>query len=295
LLNLYLAVTGLIGTTITKLASEEELRKHREHLEDLVKERTSKLEEKAIELEKVNIHLDKASRAKSEFLANMSHELRTPLNSITGFTKLIMEGLDGKINQEQYQDLKIVHTSSQHLLKLINDLLNLSKIEAGKIELNYQEFPLSDFLSEILPGIENLAKKKGLTLEYSTAAGIDNLFGDKIRIKQVLINLLGNAIKFTNKGGVSLMVSKRNTDVIFSVTDTGIGIKKDNLEIIFDGFQQVGPAQIAGYEGTGLGLTISKQFVQMHGGRIWVGSKLGKGSTFTFTLPKKVNLKGVVG
>lgn len=295
LLNLYLAVTGLIGTTITKLASEEELRKHREHLEDLVEERTSELEEKAIELEKVNIHLDKASRAKSEFLANMSHELRTPLNSIIGFTKLILDGLDGEINKEQCQDLEIVHTSSQHLLKLINDLLNLSKIEAGKVELNYQEFPLSDLLSEILPGIEHLAKEKGLTLECSTATGIESLYGDKIRIKQVLINLLGNAIKFTNKGGVSLMVSKRNTDVIFSVTDTGIGIKKDNLEIIFNGFQQVGPAQIAGYEGTGLGLTISKQFVQMHGGRIWVESKLGKGSTFTFTLPKKVNLKGVVG
>lgn len=236
-----------------------------------------------------------ANRVKSEFLANMSHELRTPLNSIIGFTKLILDGLDGEINKEQCQDLEIVHASSQHLLKLINDLLNLSKIEAGKVELNYQEFPLSDLLSEILPGIEHLAKEKGLTLECSTATGIESLYGDKIRIKQVLINLLGNAIKFTNKGGVSLMVSKRNTDVIFSVTDTGIGIKKDNLEIIFDGFQQVGPAQIAGYEGTGLGLTISKQFVQMHGGRIWVESKLGKGSTFTFTLPKKVNLKGVVG
>lgn len=240
---------------------------------------------------RLNRHLDKASRAKSEFLANMSHELRTPLNSIIGFTKLILDGLDGEINKEQCQDLEIVHASSQHLLKLINDLLNLSKIEAGKVELNYQEFPVSDLLSEILPGIENLAKKKGLTLECSTATGIDNLYADKIRIKQVLINLLGNAIKFTNKGGVSLMVSKRNTEVIFSVTDTGIGIKKDNLEVIFDGFQQVGPAQIAGYEGTGLGLTISKQFVQMHGGRIWVESELGKGSTFTFTLPKKVSLK----
>lgn len=174
---------------------------------------------------------------------------------------------------------------------LINDLLNLSKIEAGKVKLNYQEFLLSNLLSEILPGIEYLAKEKGLTLECSIATGIDNLYADKIRIKQVLINLLGNAIKFTNKGGVSLKVSKCNTDVIFSVTDTGIGIKKDNLEVIFDGFQQVGPAQIAGYEGTGLGLTISKQFVQMHGGRIWVESELGKGSTFTFALPKKVNLK----
>jgi polar amino acid transport system substrate-binding protein len=228
-----------------------------------------------------------ANRVKSEFLANMSHELRTPLNSIIGYAKLMVDGFEGEINEEQRQDLEIIHSSSRHLLHLINELLDISKIEAGKVELNYQEFGLSSLLTEVLPGIENLAKEKELTLSSSAEVGIDHLYADKTRIKQVLINILSNAVKFTNKGSVNLVVAESDTDFIFSVTDTGMGIRKEDLETIFDSFQRVGPAQSAEYEGTGLGLTISRHFVEMHGGSMWAESELGKGSTFSFTLPKK--------
>ncbi len=230
---------------------------------------------------------ESADRLKSEFLANMSHELRTPLNSIIGYTKLVLDGLEGDINEEQRKDLRIVHTNSKHLLNLINDLLGLSKIEAGKVVLRYETFTISDLAAEVIPAIEPLARQKGLTLTCSVAPGIDHICADRAKTKQVLINMLGNAVKFTNEGSVKLNVAESDTDLLFSVTDTGIGIKQEHLEAIFDSFEQVGPAQIAGYEGTGLGLAISKRFIEMQGGRIWPESELGKGSTFTFTLPKK--------
>jgi len=217
----------------------------------------------------------------------MSHELRTPLNSIIGYTKLMLDGLEGDINEEQQKDLHAVYTNGKHLLELINDLLDLSKIEAGKVELSYQEFTVSDLLAVVIPTVEQLARQKGLTLTYFVAPAIDNLYADKAKTRQVLINILGNAVKFTNEGSVKFDVAESDSDFIFSVTDTGIGIKKEDLEVIFDSFKQVGPAQVAGYEGTGLGLAISKQFIEMQGGRIWVESELGKGTTFTFTLPKK--------
>jgi len=267
--------------------AEEELKNHRDHLEELVEERTRHLEEKSRELSEINVLLEEASRHKSEFLANMSHELRTPLNSIIGYTKLILDGVEGEIKEEQRKDLEIVHSNSQHLLQMIGDLLDISKIEAGRVELQWREFGLSDLLSEVIIPMQRLAEEKGLTLAYDVAAGIDKLYGDKGRVRQVLLNILGNAVKFTGEGGIDLRVSENETDFIFSVTDTGIGIGEDDLEIIFDSFEQVGPAQIAGYEGTGLGLTISKQFVEMHGGMMQAKSEPGKGSTFTFTLPKK--------
>ncbi len=241
----------------------------------------------AEQLEQANVHLEEMSRHKSQFLASMSHELRTPLNSIIGYTKLMLDGLEGDINEEQKQDLQTVYNNSKHLLELINDLLDVAKIEAGKIVLSYEEFTISDFIAEVIPSVAQLAREKGLTLTYSVAPDIENLYADKAKTRQVLINILGNAIKFTNEGSVKLNVAESDGDTIFSVTDTGMGMKNEDLEAIFDSFKQVGPAQIAGYEGTGLGLAISKQFIEMQGGKIWAESKLGKGSTFTFTLPKK--------
>lgn len=267
--------------------AEGELKKHRDHLEELVEERTKHLEEKSQELSEINVLLEEASRHKSEFLANMSHELRTPLNSIIGYTKLILDGVEGEIKKEQRKDLEIVHSNSQHLLQLINDLLDITKIEAGRIELQWQEFSVSDLLAEAVPPMQRLAEEKGLTLAYDVAAGIDKLYGDKGRVRQVLLNILGNAVKFTGEGGIDLRVSESDTDFTFSVTDTGIGIGEDDLETIFDSFEQVDRAQVLGYEGTGLGLTISKHFVEMHGGMMQANSEPGKGSTFTFTLPKK--------
>lgn len=268
--------------------SRDELQQWGEDLERRVQERTVDLEQRGQELANTNVSLEEASRHKSEFLASMSHELRTPLNSIIGYTKLILDGLEGDINEEQKRDLQTVHRNGTLLLELINGLLDLSRIEAGKTVLSYGTFIISDLLSEVIPSVEQLAREKGLTLTYSVAPDLDNLYADKAKTKQVLINLLGNAIKFTNEGSVKLNVAETDGDFIFSVTDTGIGMEEGNLEAIFDSFKQVGEtAQIAGYEGTGLGLAISKQFIEMQGGRIWAESELGKGSTFTFTLPKK--------
>ncbi len=275
---------------VQPLTTEElhlKLKEYSENLEEMVEERTSELKKMTVELEQSNIHLEEASRHKSQFLANMSHELRTPLNSIIGYTKLMLDGLEGDINEEQQGDLHTVYTNSKHLLGLINGLLDLSKIEAGKIVLSYGTFTISDLLAEVIPGVEQLAREKGLALTYSVAPNIDYLYADKAKTKQVLINILGNAVKFTNEGSVKLDVAEADSDFIFSVTDTGIGMKEEDLEAIFESFKQVGPAQIAGYEGTGLGLAISKHFVEMQGGKIWTESEIGKGSTFTFTLPKK--------
>ena len=264
-----------------------ELRKHQEHLEELVEERTEHLEKKSQELSELNVSLQEANRHKTEFLANMSHELRTPLNSIIGYTKLILDGMEGEINEEQCKDLEIVHSSSRHLLQLINDLLDISKLEAGRVELQWQEFSVSDLRDEAVSPVQRLAEEKGLTLVYDVGAGIDKLYADKVRVRQVLLNILGNAVKFTNEGSVNLVVSESDTDFIFSVTDTGMGIGKEDLETIFDSFHRVDLAKSAEYEGTGLGLTISRHFVEMHGGSMWAESELGKGSTFSFTLPKK--------
>jgi len=275
-------VSSLENTQLVKT-----IQKWGEDLENKVQERTQELDQKSQELTSMNLRLEEASRAKSDFLASMSHELRTPLNSIIGYTKLMLDGLEGDINEEQQKDLHTVYTNSKHLLELINDLLDISKIEAGKIVLNYETLNISELLDGVIPVVEQLAREKGLTLTYSAAPDIGNPYADTAKIKQVLINILGNAIKFTNEGGVKLDIAETDSDFTFSVTDTGIGIKEEDLEAIFDSFKQVGLAQIAGYEGTGLGLAISKQFIEMQGGKIWAESKLGKGTTVTFTLPKK--------
>jgi len=267
--------------------SRDELQQWGQELERRVHERTAELEQRGQELTDTNVRLEEMSRHKSQFLANMSHELRTPLNSIIGYTKLMLDGLEGDINEEQQKDLHTVYTNSKHLLELINGLLDLSRIEAGKTALSYEVFAISDLLEEVIPAVEPLAREKGLTLTHSVAADIDSLHADKAKTKQVLINILGNAVKFTDEGSIKLNVSESDSDFVFSVVDTGMGMKKEDLEVIFDSFKQVGPAQIAGYEGTGLGLTISKQYIEMQGGRIWAESELGKGSTFTFSLPKK--------
>lgn len=266
--------------------AEETLRKWSGELEKRIQQRTAELEQRSQELAEANVRLEEMSRHKSQFLANMSHELRTPLNSIIGYTKLMLDGLEGEITEEQRKDLQTVYKNSQSLLALINDLLDLSKIEAGKVTVTNEAFTLTELLDEVMPSIRRLVEGKGLTLEYTVAPGIEHLYADRAKTKQTLLNLLGNAVKFTEKGSIKLGVAEGDGEFIFSVSDTGMGIKKEDLKVIFDSFKQVGPAQIAGFEGTGLGLAISKQFVEMQGGRIWAESALGKGSTFTFTLPK---------
>jgi signal transduction histidine kinase len=271
---------------IKRKQADEALVKSYGQLEELVKKRTVELTEKTGELEEANFHLQDMDRHKSVFLANMSHELRTPLNSIIGYTKLMYDGLEGDVNEEQKKDLQAVYSNGKNLLELINGLLDLSKIEAGKMVLSYEVFPISNLLTEIITTIEPLAKEKGLTLTSFVAPGIDRLYADRAKTRQVLINILGNAVKFTPKGGIKLDITENENSYMFSVTDTGMGIKKENLEIIFDSFVQVGPSQIAGYAGTGLGLAVCKQFIELQGGKIWAESELGQGSKFIFILPK---------
>jgi len=238
-------------------------------------------------LAETNAQLEEMSLHKSKFLANMSHELRTPLNSIIGYTKLMLNGLEGDLNEEQKQDLQTVYKNSKHLLELINDLLDLSRIEAGKTVFNYSTFKISDLLSDVISTVEQLARQKELTLTCSTAPDVDSIYADMAKIKQVLINILGNAIKFTDEGSVKLEVIDADSNLIISVADTGIGIKKDDLMSVFDSFKQVEQIQISKYEGTGLGLAISKQLIEMQGGRIWAESESEKGSTFYVSLPKQ--------
>jgi PAS domain S-box-containing protein len=278
---------GTVQDITERKRAEETLKKWSRELENRVRQRTAELEQRSQELAEANVRLEEMSRHKSQFLANMSHELRTPLNSIIGYTKLMLDGLEGEITEEQRQDLQTVYNNSQNLLALINSLLDLSKIEAGKVTVTNEAFTITELLDDVLPAIEQLAKAKDLSLEYSVDPAINHLYADRAKTKQTLINILGNAIKFTEKGSIRLNISEGDGEFIFTVSDTGLGIKKEDLKVIFDSFKQVGPAQIAGFEGTGLGLSISRQFVKMQGGRIWAESEPGKGSTFTFTLPKR--------
>jgi signal transduction histidine kinase len=263
----------LTGEIARRREVEEELEQSHGHLEELVRQRTHELEE-------ANLH-------KSQFLANMSHELRTPLNSIIGYTKLMLDGLEGNITGEQKEDLQTVYDNSKHLLSLINDLLDLSKIEAGKFEIVKEDYPISDIVSLVVPSMEKLAREKGLQLTYKVEPAADTVYADKNKTKQVLFNLLGNAVKFTREGSVRLHVAARDGGTVFSVVDTGIGIDEKDMAVLFESYKQVGPARLDGAEGTGLGLVISKQFVEMQGGRIWVESTPGKGSTFSFSLPAR--------
>jgi two-component system NtrC family sensor kinase len=267
--------------------AETDLLNYQAKLEDTVKQRTSELEQRGRELSELNIHLEEMSHHKTQFLANMSHELRTPLNSIIGYTKLMLDGMEGPVSVEQKDDLQTVYDNSKHLLSLINDLLDLSKIEAGKFEVIKEDFPVSELLSKIIPGMEKLARDKGLDLICIIEPGIDKIYADKNKTKQVLFNLLGNAIKFTKIGYVKLNIDARDGEFIFRVSDSGIGISQPDIKILFSSYKQVGPARLDGSEGTGLGLVISKQFIDLQGGRIWVESEPGKGSVFAFALPGK--------
>jgi len=230
--------------------------------------------------------LEAASRHKSEFLANMSHELRTPLNAVIGFSEVLLQRMFGALNDKQDEYLKDIYASGQHLLSLINDILDLSKIEAGRMELVSAPFHLPSALENAVTLVRARAARHGIALELDVDPGLGELVGDERKVKQVLLNLLSNAVKFTPEGGrISLKASRRDGAVEISVTDTGIGIAPEDQAAIFEEFRQVGSDDARKQEGTGLGLTLAKKFVELHGGRIWVESEVGRGSTFTFMLP----------
>ncbi len=240
------------------------------------------------EIEDKGRQLEAASRHKSEFLANMSHELRTPLNAITGFSEVLLERMFGEINPKQTEYLQDILSSGRHLLSLINDILDLSKIEAGRMELTLAQFHLPLALENALTLVKERAARHGIGLDISVDPALGEVVGDERKIKQVLLNLLSNAVKFTPEGGrIGVKAGLADGAVEIAVSDTGIGIAPKDQEAIFEEFRQVGSDEARKVEGTGLGLTLTKKFVEMHGGRIWVESEVGKGSTFRFTLPSK--------
>ncbi|MBC7250702.1 MAG: GAF domain-containing protein [Anaerolineae bacterium] len=229
--------------------------------------------------------LEEVDRLKSQFLANMSHELRTPLNSIIGFSRVILKGIDGPITEQQQQDLEAIYNSGQHLLGLINDILDISKIEAGKMELSFQPVDFGEVIHGVMSTAIALVKDKPIELQQSVPADLPTVIADERRIRQVLLNLVSNAAKFTDEGFIRVEASCDEEFVTVSVADSGIGIPAAKLPRIFEAFTQVDTSPSRKYGGTGLGLTISKSFIELHGGEIWVESESGKGSTFTFKLP----------
>lgn len=253
-----------------------ELADYREHLEDLVEERTTELRE-------TNARLAEATNAKSAFLARLSHDLRTPLNSIIGFTRLLLKEMPGPINDEQRKQLAMVEGAGAHLLELINDVLDLSKIEAGRLELTFADVAVGELAEEIAALMSPLAAEKGLAWQLDVADPDVVLETDRRKVIQILANLLGNAVKFTREGSVGLSVRRDDGDVLFEVTDTGIGVPAEAQERIFQEFEQVSPDDRA--DGTGLGLAIAQRLAGLLHGSISLNSEPGAGSTFTLRLP----------
>jgi GAF domain-containing protein len=238
-----------------------------------------------LEIEDKSRQLEVASQHKSEFLANMSHELRTPMNAILGFSEVLAEGMFGEINDKQAEYLRDILESGRHLLSLINDILDLSKIEAGRMELEPTDFDLPGAIDNALTLVRERASRRGIMLGRAIDERVGMIRADERKVKQVLLNLLSNALKFTPEGGrIDVRATLSDGRVEVSVADTGVGIAPEDQEAVFEEFRQVGTADKK-VEGTGLGLALSRKFIELHGGRIWVKSQLGQGSTFTFTLP----------
>jgi len=275
----------------------DKLEEKKEHLEDIermnadlerkVKERTQELEVVNQKLQESNLELQRANSLKSEFLANMSHELRTPLNAVIGFSEVLKERMFGDLNDKQLEYVRDIYASGQHLLSLINDILDLTKVEAGQMSLDIHEFDVPAALKNCATLIRERAVRNRLKLECVVDASVPRWPADERKFKQVVINLLTNAVKFTPPGGtVTLYANVENDWLVVSVRDTGIGIAPEHLEVIFQAFQQVRPSSGVKHEGTGLGLALSRRLVELHHGGLTVESAPGRGSTFTALFPR---------
>ncbi len=267
------------GDEIEDLAAEfnkmaDQLEKYTTGLEKMVADKTAQLE--------------LANRHKSEFLANMSHELRTPLNAVIGFSEVLKEQYFGPMNDKQQEYVLDINESGQHLLSLINDILDLSKIEAGRMDLDLSRFNLPAAIDNALVLVRERAHRYNLQLKATIAADIGDMVADERKLKQILINLLSNAVKFSHPNGWVLVTASRGTrEVMISVKDSGMGVAHEDHAAIFEEFHQLKTTGSAKQEGTGLGLALAKRFTELHGGRIWIESDVGKGATFTFTLPDR--------
>jgi signal transduction histidine kinase len=229
--------------------------------------------------------LREVDQLKSEFLASMSHELRTPLNSIIGFADVLLEGLDGELNDRMEEDVRLIRESGDHLRGLIGDILDMSKIEAGRMDLRYEEVDIAQLANDVVATAASLAQEKQIFLHLDIDKGVKPVLADRTRVRQIMWNIVGNAIKFTEKGSVTISVQAQTNHVLCSIRDTGIGIKEEHAAVVFEQFRQIdgGLNRVAG--GTGLGMPITKKLVELHGGEIWIESVYGQGTTFLFTIP----------
>jgi len=281
-------ITGTLssGVDITeRKRAEEEVRTANEKIAQHAVKLEEKVRERTAELEQANIKLKELDRLKSMFIASMSHELRTPLNSIIGFTGILLQGMSGELTEEQEKQLSIVQKSAKHLLALISDVIDVSKIEAEKVELFLKDFDLSSLLREVMESFTHAAAEKGLRLSLAAPEKL-RVRSDERRIKQVLNNLLSNAVKFTENGGIETRVLDGEDRITITVRDTGIGIKEEDQRNLFKAFSKITYEGIPRQEGTGLGLYLSRKIANLLSGELRAESVFGEGSTFTFVFPK---------